>query len=396
MKSMKKMKSMKISAAKYCLAAVALLFALAGCQDENGMFHVEGSVAGAAKKTIYLETLTLTDGIVTLDSAKLGDEGDFRFSHVDTTSCPELYRLRIENQIINFAVDSTETIRINAKWPNMAFNYTVEGSGASDTIRILSARLANLERDIQRMIDNRDYTLEERNENIKKMVREYKDSVKIYFIQNHYESASSYFALFQSINGMMLWDMDNDQSDVRWACAVANAWNVLWPGSLRAENLLNIAMRGRRQTHPHTVELKIDEDKIKESGIIDMSFPDIQGNKRRLSDLKGQVVLLDFTAYSGESSQQRILEMRQLYNKYHGRGLEIYQVSVDGSIHFWKTACQDLPWVCVYCAEGLYSDILTLYNVQQLPSFFLIDRDNNLVTRAEFIENLEKEIENLL
>lgn len=387
---------MKKTATQYLLAATALLLTLAGCKDESGMFHVEGTVEGAGEKTIYLESLSLTDGIVPLDSMKLDDEGHYQFAHADSSACPELYRLRIGRQIINFSVDSTETLRINAKWPDMAFNYTVEGSGPSDTIRILSARLAQLERDILAMADNRDYTLEERDANIRSMVRAYKDSVKIHFIQNHYESASSYFALFQSLRGNMLWDMDNDQSDVRWASAVANAWNTQWPGSLRAQNLYNIVMRGRKQTHPRNFDLQIDESKVKQSGIIDMGYPDITGQERRLSDLKGQVVILDFTAYSGETSQQRILEMRQLYQKYHNRGLEIYQVSVDGSIHYWKTACQNLPWVCVYCQEGLYSDMLKLYNVQMLPTFFLIDRENNLVSRGEMVEDIEKAIEALL
>lgn len=377
-------------------AGLSILLTLTGCKDETGMFHVEGNIDGATDKTIYLESLTLDNGIVALDSAKLKEDGSYRFAYADTTECPELYRLRIENQIINFAIDSTETVTINAKWPNMAFNYTVEGSGSSDTIRILSQRLAQLERNMLSMADNRDYTLSERDENIRQMIHLYKDSVKMYFIQNNYESASSYFALFQSIRGTMLWDMDTDQSDVRWASAVANAWNTKWPGSMRSQNLLNIVLRGRKQTHPQTLGLQIDEDKIKQTGIIDMGFPDITGRERRLSDLKGKVVLLDFTAYSGETSQQRILEMRQLYQKYSQRGLEIYQVSVDGSIHYWKTACQELPWICVYCADGLYSDMLKLYNVQMLPSFFLIDRENNLVGRGEFIEDINKAIESLL
>lgn len=375
---------------------MALMLALVGCKDESGMFHVEGTIKGASEKTLYLESLTLSDGIACLDSAKLDSEGHYRFAHADTISNPELYRLRIDEQIVNFAIDSTETVTINAEWPGMAFNYSVEGSGASDTIRILSLRLAQLEKNIAAMADNRDYTLDERDENIRQMVRAYKDSVKIYFIQNHYESASSYFALFQSLRGMMLWDLDNDQSDVRWASAVANAWNTRWPGTLRSQNLYNIVIRGRKQTHVRPLDIHIDEDKIHESGIIDMGYPDITGTERRLSQLKGQVVLLDFTAYSGETSQQRILEMRDLYKRYHSRGLEIYQVSVDASLHFWKTACQDLPWVCVYCQEGLYSDMLRIYNVQQLPSFFLIDRDNNLVSRGEFVEDIDKAIEALL
>ena len=125
-------------------------------------------------------------------------------------------------------------------------------------------------------------------------------------------------------------------------------------------------------------------------------MPDINGRERSLSELKGKVALLDFTAYSAEQSQERLMVMRNLYEKYHNRGFEIYQISFDNDQHYWKTVCQNLPWICVYNIEGTGSDIATIYQVQQINTYFLIDRDNNLVARAENIPDLEKAIEALL
>ena len=358
-------------------------------------FRVEGHIQGAQDTTLYFESLAL-DGVEVLDSVRLSSDGSFCFVYSDTTSCPEFYRLRIGNQVINLSVDSTETIGVEARWPNMAFDYTVTGSGNCDTIRILSQRLANLEKRMVAMFDNRSYTLAEREDNVRQMVKAYKDSIKMDFIQNRYGTASSYYALFQSIGQMAVFDIRNDASDVIWVNAVANAWNSLYPGSQRAQNLCTIALRGRKNTRRHTIELNVDGEKVKETGIIDMGFPDIQGRERRLSDLKGQVVLLDFTAYSSQLSQERIMLMRDLYAKYHERGLEIYQVSLDADEHYWKTVSGNLPWICVYNEEGAGHDMLTLYQVQQLNTYFLIDRDNNLVSRAENIPDLEKAIEALL
>ena len=375
---------------------IIILSVLSACTEKAAQFHIEGHIAGAKDSTLYLEALTLNDGVQTIDSAKLGEDGAFCFAYSDTTSCPEFYRLRIAGQVINLSVDSTETIGVEAKWPDMAFNYRTTGSGNCDTIRILSLKLADLERRIVEMSENRSYTLDERDLNIMKMLKEYKDTVKIWYIQNNYEKASSYYALFQMVNGMGIFDVENDASDVTWVGAVANSWSEHYPGSLRTQNLINIAMRGRRNTHKRVVELNVDNDKVKETGIIDMEFPDITGKGRRLSDLKGNVVLLDFTAYRANGSQERTIRMRSLYEKYHGRGLEIYQVSLDPDIHYWKTVSKNLPWVCVFCEEGPSSDIITIYQVQQLGTYFLIDRDNNLVSRAENITYLEKEIEKLL
>ncbi len=382
----------KVKASILGLSAMAALFS---CTPKTPQFHIEGHIAGAKDTTLYLEAMTM-NGLQLVDSARLTEGGAFSFAYADTTSSPEMYRLRIGNQVINLSVDSTETIGIEAKWPNMAFDYTVKGSGNCDTIRILSLRLANLEKRIVAMSNDRNYTLQERDSIITKMVKEYKDSVKIDFIQNRYERASSYYAIFQMIGQVSVFDIESDASDVQWLYAVANAWNQHYPGSLRTQNLCNIAIRGRKNTRHHTIEINIDDDKIREAGLIDMGYPDINGKERRLTDLKGKVVLLDFTAYSAEKSQERIMLMRSLYDKYCGRGFEIYQVSLDPDRHYWKTVSKNLPWICVFNEEGIASDMLTIYQVQQLNTYFLIDRENNLIDRAENIPDLEKAIEKLL
>ena len=159
----------------------------------------------------------------------------------------------------------------------------------------------------------------------------------------------------------------------------------------------DIVAEGRKNQAPaRQVVLNIDGEKVRELGIIDMTFPDINGIPRTLSDLKGKVVLLDFTAFSLEGSQERTLLLRELYNKYHASGFEIYQVSFDPDRHFWTQRCENLPWVCVYAEEGLDSDMLTLYRVQELPSYFLIDRNCDLQSRMETTSDIRKAIESLL
>ena len=86
--------------------------------------------------------------------------------------------------------------------------------------------------------------------------------------------------------------------------------------------------------------------------------------------------------------------MRSLYEKYHSRGLEIYQISLDDDVHFWKFSCDNLPWICVHETDGSASRI---YNVNALPTFFLVNRDNEIVTRSDFMEgSLEENILKLL
>ena len=132
------------------------------------------------------------------------------------------------------------------------------------------------------------------------------------------------------------------------------------------------------------------------SGVIDIALPDNKGQLRHLTDLKGKVVLLDFHLFSFDKSPERILLLRELYNKYHAQGLEIYQVSFDPDEHFWKQQTAALPWVSVYDRNGLDSQTLVTYNIQGLPDYFLITRDNNLYKRAAQVQDLEAEIKSLL
>ena len=153
-------------------------------------------------------------------------------------------------------------------------------------------------------------------------------------------------------------------------------------------------MKNTRTPQQKTNE--IPEEKIAETGVIDIALRDMKGNIRKLTDLKGKVVLLDFTVYQSAVAAPHNLMLRDLYNKYASQGLEIYQVSLDADEHFWKTSADNLPWVCVRDENGIYSTNAALYGVQNLPAFFLINRNNELRARGETVKDLEGTIKSML
>ena len=130
--------------------------------------------------------------------------------------------------------------------------------------------------------------------------------------------------------------------------------------------------------------------------MFDIALVDNKGQERHLTDLKGKVVLLDFHIFALNDSPARIIMLRELYDKYQQQGFEVYQVSLDPDEHFWKQQTAALPWISVRDADGVNSQRLMLYNIQTVPDFFLIDRDNNLVKRAAQITDIEAEIKKLL
>ena len=187
--------------------------------------------------------------------------------------------------------------------------------------------------------------------------------------------------------------------DVKTFAAVATSWDSYYPEALRGKNLHNIAIEGMKQMRILRAKeqpYKIDASKVSEVSLIDIPLIDNKGKRRSLTELKGQVVLLDFHVFASDNSTERIMLLRDLYNKYHARGLQIYQVSLDSNEHFWKTQTAALPWISVRDNNGLESEYLTRYFVQQLPSYFLIDRTNTLYKRGEQVGDVEAEIKTLL
>lgn len=379
----------------YFIAFIALV--LSSCSSEP-KFKVEGEVSGAKGKTLYLEASAL-EGIVPLDSVKLKGDGVFCFRQVRPES-PEFYRLRIENKVINFSIDSTETVQIKAPYIDFSTSYTVKGSVNSSEIKELTLKQIRLQEGVNALIKTmqaHQIGSDVFEDSLSRLMKNYKDDVKIHYIFAAPNTAAAYFALFQKVNGYLIFDPLNSKEDIKCFAAVATSLNNYYPHADRSKNLYNIVIKGMKNTRvPQQKTLELPANVVSETGIIDISLRDMRGNVRKLSELKGKVVLLDFTIYQNAVSTSHNFKLRDLYDKYASKGLEIYQVSLDADEHFWKTVVDNLPWICVRDADGIYSAIAATYNVKAVPSIFLINRNNELSARGETIKDMDAAVKALL
>ena len=383
--------------------AAIMVAALAFTSCNNKKFHINGNITDAKDSMLYLENISL-NGPVKIDSVKLGEDGAFAFDETAMDSItPEFYRLRIAGQSINLSIDSTETLTVKASYPQMSFKYDVEGSANCDKIKELSLKQMSLQNNINGIVKNPNIGVDSANVIVTRMLEAYKQDVKAHYIFKEPMKAYSYYALFQTIQlgnmNSLIFNPRNSKEDVKVFAAVATSWDTYYPGAERGKNLHNIAIQGMKDIRiieNQIAEQQIDADKVSVNGCIELALQDNKGITRRLSDLKGKVVLLDFHLFASSESTKRIMMLRELYNKYHAAGLEIYQVSVDADEHFWKTSTAALPWICVRDEGSLQGQSLQLYNVQSIPTFFLIDRSNTLQARDAQIKDIDVAIKNLL
>lgn len=378
--------------------AIAAMAGVTSCNEKK--FHIDGTITGAADSTLYFENMSL-DGAVKIDSAKLSEDGTFAFDGTAPTA-PEFYRLRIAGQFINIAVDSTETINIKAQYPQMATQYEVSGSEDCQRIKELSLMQSSLQAQVNAIARNPELGAQAVADSVSRIVEAYKTRVKTEYIFKAPMKASSYFALFQTIYAggqpVLLFNPRTSEQDIKVFGAVATSWDTFYPNEKRGENLHNIAIEGMkdvRYLRSQQQAEEIEASKVNTSGILDFTLTDNTGAARSLSSLKGNVVLLDFHLFADQNSMKRIMSLRELYNKYHAQGFQIYQVAIDGDEHFWKTQTAALPWISTRVDDNT-SSVLQLYNVQQVPTFFLLDRSCNVVKRDAQIKDIDAEIKALL
>ncbi|EFN90892.1 antioxidant, AhpC/TSA family [Prevotella amnii CRIS 21A-A] len=364
---------------------------LASCAKEG--FRIEGTISNAKDSVLFLEHNGL-EGIAKIDSVKLDESGVFSFSGGRGDN-PEFYRLRIADQIINIAIDSTEHIAVKAVYPQMATNYVIKGSADNEKVKELALKQINLQSRCQQLLAQRP---ELADSLIEVMLADYKRDITTNYIFKAPMKSYSYFALFQYVvinnQAVLIFDPSKDAKDTKVFGAVATSWDTYYPGTLRTQNLHNITIKGMKDERIVKARQKPIELKADVRGVIDLPLRDNMGNERHLTDFKGQVVLLDFHVFGMKGSTEYIMHLRDLYNKYHSRGLEIYMVSLDENQHFWKEQVANLPWVNVYDDKGV-SQAYTA-TATTLPIIYLIDRGNNVVKNPSQIKNLDEEIQKLL
>ncbi len=370
---------------------------LASCNKEP-KFNIKGTVSDAEGKMLYLEASGI-EGTEPLDSVKLKSDGEFSFKQLRPES-PEFYRLRVGEKVINFSVDSIETLDVKARYNDFSTGYSIDGSANCTKIKELTLMQIDLQKKIDGLVKASQQNKMANNvfeDSISGMMKNYKDQVKIKYIFAAPNMTYAYFALFQTVNGYLVFDPMNSKEDIKCFQAVATSLSNAYPNADRTKNLYNIVIKGLKNTRTaKNKTIEIPQEKISEAGVIDIDLKDIQGVSRKLSQLKGKVVILDFTVYQSAVSAAHNFTLRDLYNKYAAQGLQVYQISLDADEHFWKTATDKLPWVCVRDEDGVNSRYASLYNIKKVPSFFLINRNNELKARDENIKNLEEEVKKLL
>ena len=353
---------------KYSLIFLLVASSLVSCHRAPHA-EVSGTIDGAAGEVLYIEQTALVK-TTALDSCVLGRDGAFRF-RVPALSYPELYRLRIGGSSLPLVIDSTEHIVVTTTLDSLSYTQDIVGSATSLQIAQLRAAARVMDREQLRALSQ------------EVIVRDPRSMV-------------AYYALFMKQGGVNVWDI-YDVQDRRMYQAVATSFHTWMPDYVRSKSLygqvLDVINGERSARNQETMRQFVENA---ENAFLDITLADENGRLQTLSDRRGHVIVLDFSAIEMEQSKGYIFELRSLYNAYHERGLEIYSVSLDRNKLLWEQSVENIPWTTVRVSDEEYSSVLTLYNVQSLPTLFLFDKQGNIQGRFTDFEQLDTAIQRYL
>ena len=131
----------------------------------------------------------------------------------------------------------------------------------------------------------------------------------------------------------------------------------------------------------------------------ELEFPDPDGKMRKLSDLRGKVVLVDFWASWCGPCRRENPNVTRIYNLYHDKGFEIFSVSLDRDAASWKRAIEadKLVWPNhVSDLKQWQSKAAAIYGVSSIPSTFLLDKEGRIVQRNLRGADLERAVKQLV
>ena len=342
----------KIAIAVAALSALLMI----GCKPSR--VKISGHLHNMNASKVYLEKVAGSK-IQVVDSAAVNN-GTYKINIKNAPQTPSLYYLSCGGERVPLLLTAGERVVIDAD--STIRNYTVSGSEESALLR-----------EFHTLCDGKDYIAAKH--------------AQFRFIEEHKESMAAVYALYQRFYGEA--NLSNGDNDVIYYRKVAEAVGERWPDSPLVAKL-------RSDIANMEAEVALVAN-IKEVNYPDIKLPDMYGNEHRLSSLDGKVVLLSFWSVSPESNRFNA-DLKELYDNYSGSGFEVYQVCVGTSKVDWISSVQEqrLPWISVYDPNVLEYSALALYNVNRLPSNYILDREGNIVGRDIFGDELEAKLSQLL
>lgn len=377
---------------KFIFAIAMMAVAMTSCtsEDNDANTTIEGRFVGNEVDSVFLERID--DTLLTperVEAVQLADNGAFRFDiRIEEGTSPRFYRLSFGDDLrpVTLVVAPGDNIHLESIG-DIFLNYTVEGSEESALVRDFCRsyfEAADHLSSIVETITNADDIATSWNLEAYRAA-ERAIQAQLRFVGSHRGNLASFFAVRHSVAEQYIPQLSGA------GVSIIHYQTVL---------------EGLRECYPDSPYIAILEREISDAEILfdlsqnvtlesypDIALEDMYRNEQRLSSLDGNVVLLCFWSANVAACNNLNANLKDIYERYHNEGFEVYMVSADANKSLWIEAvrAQGHPWISVFGGEN--PEVFSLYNISAFPQAFLIDREGNLSIPSLVQEQLISAIE---
>lgn len=384
---------------KMILFLALILLGITGCRKNS--FSVSGRIEGT-RENEYLLLREVKPGMLEpVDSVVPGNDG--RFSFRSETEWPAFYMLSLDDaDFLTLLISPGEKIAVQAERNSLSNPVSVKGSEGTSLILEFRkdhdgviAELKHLTDTYNDSIDSPRLPLlmDSLDRRAADIVAAFRERALALVTKNKSSMVPLYLLNQQVVPGLQLFDAAKNP-EVFYS--VDSALYTLYPESDLVLDLHTFVAGLRNSV---AVGKKEGESPVIGDLLPDIALPGPAGDTLRLSSLRGQVVLVDFWAAWCPPCREENPNLVKLYDMYHWKGFNIFQVSLDLRKEEWLEAIRNDRigrWKHVSDLRYRDSEVVKQFGLSEIPASFLIDREGRVIATNLRGDDLAKKLDEVL